>query len=411
MINLNEKKFSCFISSAFLSTLADILFSTFLAWYVADVLKSGTLMGIILLVLGIMRITFSIFSGVFVDQYGPKKIIMISDILRSIIVIIIWCSFLYFPSQYILFLVCLFGIVDAFHWPSLESMKAQLFDKEKLLKLNSIYYTLLRGANILSPLLAAYLMSITNYEIAFILTAILFLLSSLFVSVIRMKAFKNSTSSTEKSSFKADFLEGYRYILLNPKLKMLVFLIALVNLSANGIFVTLPYLVKELHFQVTAMGVFSTSMAIGSLIAGFFTAFAKIKKASINLIALGFIAQGLFITLIPFSSNYVFISFSFFGVGVATAFSSILISVFLQTNVPQEKMGRIGGLLMTISMSTTPLAQFCFGILIDHFKVNLLYYFSGCYEILISLIIVSYYNAMKQQLKNNQQQISKVEQL
>ncbi len=86
--------------------------------------------------MGVTRFILGLLGGVFVDIFGSKKIMIASDLLRSLVIAIIFFFFVFFtvPIGLLYFLAIVFGAVERFYWPAAEAIKPKLLEKNTFLK-------------------------------------------------------------------------------------------------------------------------------------------------------------------------------------------------------------------------------------------------------------------------------------
>lgn len=384
---MKKNLYSFYFSDVF-STLGGTIFITTIAIYIASVLEDPIFMGKILLLSGISRIIGGVFSGTIVDTFGAKKCFIISLFVRIFISIIIFAVLIFHLNKTLFFITILFGFVDSFQWPALEVIKKEVFDKNLIIQSNSQLFVLNKGITILAPLIATFFISIMPYEYIFLLLSFTFLISIILMFTIKMK---NESKTTPNKIFR-NFKDSFLYIKNDKNLCYLILLIASVNLCANGIFISLPYLMPEINSTAKNMTLLSTAMSIGLILGGLIISKLNELKISINIINIGFFIQGLSIALVVLTSNIFDAIFVFVLIGIATSFSGVLISSFLQKKITKDKIGRVSSVIMVLTMSTTPIAQFIFGILINNFLVKNIFLYGGLYQISICIILYILFN-------------------
>ncbi len=394
-IFLNKKFGSLFWSSVF-SALGDSLYLITISWYIAAVYQSGSMMGTILLAMGIARFTFGILGGAIVDRVGAKRVMVISDIVRSILMVTIWSLIESetIASWHIFILSISFGIIDAFYWPAVESLQQRVVEVEEYSRANSIYFSMIRLINMFGPVIGGYLLVATSYSYSLVVTALTFLLSALFLFRIKSEgtAFEQEDMGEGSAfrTFTSQVVTGFRYVKETKILLILISTMFFSNIGANGVMAILPFFVQEMGYDADGLGIIRVAMAIGSFAVGFFFSVRVFKKVSLHYVTLGFIGQGLFLGSIYWMPQLIAASASLFLVGVFTAIVGIFIPTILQTVVPQHLMGQVGGILMTVAMASTPFAHFIFGGLTDIFGAKLMFLLAGGLEVGTGVLAVLY---------------------
>lgn len=378
--------------AAFFSSIGDVIYSVVIAWYIADVLESGIWMGAALFSLGLSRFIAALFCGPIIDQVGAKLCMLVSDVIRAVIVFIIaillWKHMMSFVALVIVSI--LFGIIDAFYWPAAESIKPRLVSSEYLSRLNSQYLTVIRITSILGPLIAAWM--IDKISINFVLTIIslIYVFSTVSILLIKLKNGTVENTSNQDvqladTSYFSQLKNGFQFLKKQKLLFSLIITMFFVNIGANGVNALLPFLAKLVSDNASYLGCVYSSMSIGSLLIGIVFSIKSIKKVVVRQIYLCFLVQAAGITMLSFTKNSFIILVFIFIVGLVTGAIGVLLPTFVQNSIPIQLLGRINSLVMAISMLSTPMAQFIFGMSVDYFRINYLFLIAGVFGMLVSL--------------------------
>jgi DHA3 family macrolide efflux protein-like MFS transporter len=395
---LNKRFGSLFWSSTF-SALGDSIYLITISWFIAEMYQSGSMMGTILLAMGIARFTFGIIGGAIVDQAGSKKVMVISDLCRALLMVLMWFMVEsdLIGVWYLFVLAVTFGIIDAFYWPAVEALQQQIVDVEEYSRANSIYYTLIRMMNMFGPVIGGFLLAETSYGSSFCMTAVAFLVSAAFLYQIQSEKIETETDDSERDSELNEFTKftkrlknGFYYVRQTKILVILITTMFFSNIGANGVMAVLPFFVQEMGYDADGLGVIRVAMAVGSFAVGFVFSVRAFKKISIHYVTVSFMGQGLFLALVFWMPELVGASVALFLVGVCTAIVGILIPTILQTVVPQHLIGQVGGMMMTVAMASTPFAHFLFGGLSDLFGAKLMFLIAGAIEIVTGVLAVLY---------------------
>ncbi|MGG4000779.1 MFS transporter [Anoxybacillus kestanbolensis] len=386
MIILNATKFCI---ATFLSNLGDVIYSVVIAWYIADVLQSGFLMGAVLFSLGLSRFIAGLLCGPVIDRIGAKLFLWLSDMIRAIIVlvlaILLWDHTISFAI--LIMVSVLFGVIDAFYWSASESIKPRLVATEYLSRLNSQYFTVVRTTIILGPLIAAWMVESISIEHSLIAISILYVFSTFLILFIDSKNshLENMNDNNDKTSYFSDLGLGFSFLNRQKMIFYLVITIFFVNIGANGVNVLFPFLAKNVSDDAKYLGYIYSSMSMGSLLTGLIFSVKSIHKVELKIIYLSFLLQATGIAALCFTQNFLIILIFVFVIGLITGFIGVLIPTFVQRSVPIHLLGRVNSIMMAISMLSTPVAQFIFGVSVDYFNIKYLFFIAGALGIVTSL--------------------------
>lgn len=390
--------FRMLFGSSIFSALGDAIYLITISWYIAQTYNSGTLMGSILLVIGIARFILGLIGGVIVDSIGSKKVMLMSDIIRSFLVFSLLLLFVFYhvPVWFLFFTALFFGIIDGFYWPAAEAMKVKVIDKTHFSKANSIYFTCIRFIDMFAPVIGGFLLSFTSYFISLGSVCVLYIFSAVCILFMKIKEnVKDVKNKNDAKDFYENFTEGWKFIRGKKILLILIVTMFFANIGANGTMILFPFLVKNMGLHSDSLGIMYSAMSLGSFGAGILFSLKSYKNPSIYIIMCSFLGQGLLFSFIYWTHNFYFILFLLFVEGIFSALLGIFIPTIVQLNVPENYMGRIGGMIMSISMASTPFASFLFGFLQDIYGAHKLFLISGLVEVGFISIVLFYLKLIK----------------
>nr|WP_194949987.1 MFS transporter [Anoxybacillus flavithermus] len=388
-----------FCIATFLSNLGDVIYSVVIAWYIADVLQSGFLMGAVLFSLGLSRFIAGLLCGPVIDRIGAKLFLWLSDMIRAIIVLVLAILLWDHTISFVILIMVsvLFGAIDAFYWSASESIKPRLVATEYLSRLNSQYFTVVRTTIILGPLIAAWTVESISIEHSLIAISILYVFSTFLILFIDSKNshLENMNDNNDKTSYFSDLRLGFSFLNRQKMIFYLVITMFFVNIGANGVNVLFPFLAKNVSDDAKYLGYIYSSMSMGSLLTGLIFSVKSIHRVELKIIYLSFLLQAIIylsfllqatgIAALCFTRNFLIILIFVFVIGLITGFIGVLIPTFVQRSVPIHLLGRVNSIMMAISMLSTPVAQFIFGVSVDYFNIKYLFFIAGALGIVTSL--------------------------
>lgn len=389
--NIFTRNFTQYLGSGIASTLGDAIYLLVLAWYITKLYGSGTLMGSVLLTVGITRIFFMLVGGVVADRWRPKYLMVLSCILRAVLVGILGLIVFYTtaPAWFLLTVAFLFGTIDAFYWPA-GGVIRQMVSKGRLVQRNSMIFTSSQLMNILGPAVGGYLLTVSSFAVGFWTTVFLFFLAGIMISLVRVEESDPQESKEEATSFLSRFKEGFQYIKGEKWLLILIVTLFFINMGVNGAMMTLPFLVSELGLEAESFGLINASLSIGAFLAGIFFSIRSLKRLTFFPLYAAFFFQGFFLIPIFWLTDLWWIAGTFLLVGIFTGIIGVLLPSIIQSRVPKEYMGRAGSVSNLIAMGSTPIAQFLFGVLTDSLGPRVLFLLGGCLEALAAVIAYVY---------------------
>ena len=226
------------------------------------------------------KILFQFIFSTIDKKFSIKKSIIISELLQSISLISIVIFKFYSLTALIVILIIL-NFFESFFLISEFNLMLKISQKEDRKKYNSYISTTNQISGILGFIIGGFIISNSQYNLIFIISSILFFISAIFISLIKIEDIKLSIDTSWKKLVKK---ENY-YIFI------FTFLIATntVILSANSI------LGFKLALNTKEIILYQIANAIGSSLATLIIKYkaSLINKNENNSVIFGLITQGI----------------------------------------------------------------------------------------------------------------------
>lgn len=314
----------------------------------------------LLVVFSIPIVFIGPFSAVFVDRLSKKMVMFVCDVIRIAIALsLVWVGNV-FVLYALIFLKVTFGAVFD---PARQSMIRQTVPEQYLLQASSLSQILMNIVKIIAPTVGSVLMLITKPSTLFILEAIGFLISSIFI--LSLPKIKDEIKSKRSGSFFKELKEGFAYIRSTPLLKLSIFFLA------SGMFLIFLYealftpWAREMGFLQSQLGYIMTAnglgMVVSAVVIGKWTFW---KDKPLNMMIYSGITSGLFVCLFGFGGLGILVLPKiawvtiFFIIGCTAAGAYVPFGYTLQKETLPELMGRVSGAsnsIINISMLIGPI--------------------------------------------------------
>ena len=233
------------------------------------------------------KILFQLIFSTIDKKFSIKKSIIISELLQSIFLFFIIIFKFYSLTALIVILIIL-NFLESFFIISEFNLILKISQKEDRKKYNSYISAINQISGVLGFVIGGYIIFNSQYNLVFIISSILFFISTIFISLIKIEDIKLSIDTSWKKLVKRD---NY-YILI------FTFLIATntVILSANSI------LGFKLSLNTRQIILYQIANAIGSSLATLIIKYKSnlINKNENNSIVFGLILQGILFYLFNF---------------------------------------------------------------------------------------------------------------
>ena len=284
---ISEKNKLLFLFHIFVIGLTDSLFFIGIGKLLID--KLNLLIGATLLFAlnEFSKIIFQFIFSTIDKKFSIKKSIIISELLQSIFLIFI-VVFKFYSLIALIAILIILNFLEGFFTISEFNLILKISQKEDRKKYNSYILTTNQISGVLGFIIGGYIIFNSQYNLVFIISSILFFISAIFISLIKIEDIKLSVDTSWKKLVKRD---NY-YILI------FTFLIATntVILSANSI------LGFKLALNTREIILYQIANAIGSSLATLIIKYKSslINKNENNSIVFGLILQGILFYLFNF---------------------------------------------------------------------------------------------------------------
>ncbi|MFX0014352.1 MAG: MFS transporter [Promethearchaeota archaeon] len=307
-------------------------------------------------------------AGVFVDRWSRKKLIATVDFFQAIATVGLILTFIIGIADiwFVLAIITLRGVFQAFHAPAVQAIIPLLVPKDKLSRMNGIDYLFNGVILMVGPLVGALLLNYFILQEVLWLDAITFMIAIIPTIFISIPSIKTSTLIKEKTPFFNEISEGFSFIKNQQGLLALLAVFTAANFFMRPLYVLLPLFVKDFHlggpeelallFAGAQAGIIGASMIMSSW---------KGFENNAYGVALGIFIMyfGFVICSITPQGVYPLLILGIFLNGFGLPIANVSSQTIWQKIVPPEKLGRVYSVRLTIAQGSGPIAIILSGIL------------------------------------------------
>ena len=315
---------------------------------------------------------FALVSGVFVDRFSRKSVMITTDLLRAGVILL---ALLVRDSGqlYILYLTA-FAVMGlgAMFVPARNASVPNMVPEEHLLTANALIQATELVSLIAGASLATLVISLTSTSVAFVVDSATFGLSALFLVAAKIPQGSAAglraqpDAGGEFRQYWASFVDGVRYIASNKHLLQLMAIttIATLGLSAT-VLLAAAYFKQLLDISAEYLGLLQTAeglgMAAGAVLISAYASWARSRQiVSVTMIVLG--AGILVFALAPV---YWLVLVGALVVGLCVVSARTTLAAMTQALVPDSQRGRVESAMVTVIGLGTMGALIMAGILGD----------------------------------------------
>jgi MFS family permease len=367
-----------------ISTMGGALSSLAASIYVFRVTDSALSVGLMLMATAAPSLLVGLFAGVFVDRYDRKKIMIIADVLRAVLVVLI--PFLVPLSIVWLYvIVMLTSAIGQFFDPAHESVLPEVASEKELAAANSLIAISSFGSTAIGFAAAGLIASAANINWAFYLDGASFVVSAVCIYMIHIKTIQPEDETSAVIVLK-NLRAGLRQLFDTSILRSL-FTVQFFVMISFGLSNTLllPFALRALKATEFEYGLQEGLTSIGFVVGSLLMANIMDRMREGAWLAIGFIGMAV-IGIIYSSLHSIPLAILLITVsGFLNAPTSIARRLIVQRNTPREMRGRVNSvffvtrdLLFLVGMSAAGLA--------DLMDVRLLYLISAIILLIAGLV-------------------------
>ncbi|NJD60531.1 MAG: hypothetical protein C3F13_00035 [Anaerolineales bacterium] len=339
-IVFRHKNFTLMWTGQLVSTIGSALTSLAASILVYQQTNGSALsVGLMLMATAAPSLLVGLIAGVFVDRYDRRKIMIIADLLRAVLVFLI--PFLVpYSIVWLYVIVILTSTVGQFFDPAYESVLPEVAPDDELAAANSLMAISTFGSTAVG-FAAAGLIARYDIAIAFYIDAISFLISAGCILFLRVRKLEILDETSVKVVF-ANLKTGVTYLTKNPALRS-IFLLAIPIAVSFGLAnsLLLPFAERALGATTFEYGIQEGLTSVGFVIAsllmvGYFSRWREGQWMVVGLFGMGMAALVYsFLHSVALAIAVQMIS------GFMNAPYSIARRVLVQRNTAAEMRGRV----------------------------------------------------------------------
>ena len=399
---LFSKDFTLVVIGQIISLFGNATIRFALPLYLLNLTGSSALYGTVTACAFIPAILLSPIGGIVADRVNKRNIMVILDFFTAAVILAF--SLLMNGVNLILLLtvtmMLLYGIAGAYQ-PSVQASIPALVNQDNFMAANSIINTISSFASLIGPVLGGVLYSAYGLEPVLWVFIVCFIVSAIMEIFIKIPFQKQASDGGVLKTARADFAESIRFIRKEkPVIGKAVLVICGINLFlAAMIIVALPYLVTEvLNLEASqanrlygfAEGALAAGGLAGGIGAGIFANKLEIHKSGNLVIACAVCVFPISAALMLFSSgmiNYIVITVCCFAIMIFSTIFTVQMMSFIQTETPQNLIGKVIAVILTVSMCAQPLGNALYGVLFEICKgfEYAVVLFSGVVSLMIAI--------------------------
>jgi len=381
-----------------------------LPWLVLRMTGDTLVLGTVLGLLSLPRALFILIGGAIVDRYSPKKVLMltkyVNTVLLAALAVLVLVGGLSLWTVYALAFAI--GLATAFSIPSGTSILPHVMPRNLLPAANSVMLGVRQFSMFMGPLLAGLLIALfgdgpsgsatagvvtdaRGLSVAFGFDALSFVVSAWTLSHVRLQALSPAGPAGQSVAHQPVFAAvaaGLRH-LWNDRDMRLCFLYwgAVAVLITGPVQIAMPVLATTLNLGAAALGILLGAHGAGTLV-GMAVSGARpglrLGTLGMTMLVVDMVVGLLFMPMGLIGATWQ--GATLLGtIGVLGGFMQVSVFTWLQRRTPPALMGRVMSMFMFIFMGLAPLSGAFTGWLMR--SITLPQLFMGCGGLLVCVAL------------------------
>ncbi len=336
---------------------------------------SNTAVSILILMVGLPAIIFGAISGTLVDRWDKRKVLVVTNLIRMVLLLGFFVSSE--TPVWVYILVVAISITTQFFVPAEAPTIPRIVPEEFLLTANSLFTFTYYTSMITGFILSGPALKFFGPRNVFLFMSALLGLAAFFVSQLDPEKKKVEAKPGKLQILKIyqEFLNGFSFIKRNE----LVFQSLLLLTASQALITSLASLAPGFAHRVleidvadasyTILGPAAAGMIIGALLVGQFgRSFTKKRLISFGVFFAGILLFALAIIVRVKSLFLAVVLLSLLG--AANALIDVPANTSLQENAPEDIRGRVYGVLTSLVGGAAILPVAITGVMADLFGID-----------------------------------------
>ena len=406
----NSKTFGYYfilLASHATSVFGSLVVQFIIIWWISSETSSPFYLSLIFFWTFLPQVIITLFAGVISDILDRKIILIITNILRisTTFVLIFLFAFGTFELNLLLLISIVRSISQTFYLPTFYTILPSMVSQKHLGRINGLTYLLTAVIQVFAPIYVALLFDyfhLFQSLLVMVIVSGIILIPLFLIKIPQTKETKFKTEDHRRDNFLVyyfkHFIEGFRSIKLFPSIFILIGTIMMLE-YLNLVFTTfLPYYISILHAgTIFEFAIISSFLSIGIIVGSIVFIIRKYWNPTIKIFFLS--------TFLIFLGNLVFIlaPYRLFGIllvvnfinGFHLVFVYTMFITFIQSTIPNNKLGRVSAISFFLTSLMTPFALFQINFIFQLFSDVKLFLFLTTIVGIIFLIAVYLFTGIR----------------
>ncbi len=365
------RSYLTFWSGQLISLLGSSVAQFVIIWWITLETGSALYLSLASLLGFAPMIILSPFAGVFVDRWSRKALIGVVDFLQALVTValILLFSVGIVSIWYVLALLALRGVFQAFHNPAVAAIVPLMVPRDKLSRMNGATYLFSGAVTLAGPVLAAFLLEIWKIGQILWIDAVTFMIAViplLLVSIPSVR--KEDPDSQDDPSFKREFSEGLAFVKKARGFLTFIMVATAMNFLLTPVSTLAPYFVKFDHFGGASDLAFVLASFQGGVLAGglLMLVIKGFKRKMMTVVlSVYVIFSGYALMALAPTGLFWFMAMAGLIMAFCIPIANVSVQTITQTVVPKKILGRVSSVTGALASAASPLGMILSGVIVE----------------------------------------------
>ena len=322
---------------------------------------SATMVGLSMISNAVPALVLGPIAGVFVDRWDRRKVMIVADILRAILVLLL-LTIRSVDQVWVFYVVGFFiSCTSQFFFPARSAvLPLVVSDPDDWMAANGLMQIIQTVGLLAGPALAGFAIGLWGERVAFIANSVGYLCSAAAVMLVRVPRTTpgSAVGGMTIAMVLSDLREGLVYLFTNRKMVGVLICMTVAMLGVGSINVVwVPYLQRTFGIGASGLGIVDSAQGVGMVVSGLTLGYLTTRLPKTVIGAGGLMVIGPLFAAIGFVPEFWMVVLLSFGVGLMLMPFQSALATIMQLAVPDLKRGRVSSSMGAVNTSASLLSM------------------------------------------------------
>jgi MFS family permease len=363
---LQYRNFQIFASGQLVSLIGTWMQNVAEAWLVYRLTGSSVLLGAVGFCSQIPVFLISPIGGIVADRYSRHRVVIATQTASMLLAFTLSILTLTHMVRiwHVFTLAALLGVVNAFDIPARQSFIVDMVSRSDLMNAIALNSSMFNASRVVGPAIAGILVASIGEGWCFFANAVSYI--AVITGLLLMRV-PPHIPAPRTGSPAANIAEGFRFVMQNPPVHVLMMLLGIVSLTGMPYAVLMPIFADRiLHGGATALGSLMGASGIGALCGALLLASRRDLKGLGLWVAVAAAGFGLGLVAFSFSRVFWLSAVILVPVGFSMMIEMGSSNTLIQSMVPDNLRGRVMSVYSMMFMGMAPIGSLLAGAAAGH---------------------------------------------